>query len=128
MDLCHTLKLILCPDISFYIRPNINFIHNMYHAIYYCCNSLVSSFVLRITIFHTKHMKFLLNKNSYEYAKYLASETCNNSILYAKDFEISSLWNFTRDAKCSRNQTLFRIVCILQNNYRGFVKIPSYDG
>ena len=69
------------------IRPNINFINNMYHAIYYCCNF----HVIRNTIFYTKNSKFLFNKILFKYAKFLASETCDNSILHAKEFEISSL-------------------------------------
>ena len=45
--------------------------------------------VIRNTIFHMKlkHMKFLFKEISYKYAKCLASETCDNSILHAKDFE-----------------------------------------
>ena len=42
LDGCLVLKLIICPDICLYIciKPNINFTHNMYHPIYYCCNTL----------------------------------------------------------------------------------------
>ena len=47
---------------------------------------------------------------SYKYEKFLAYETCDNVILHEKDFEISSSWNFTHDAKFLRHQPLFRIV------------------
>ena len=47
--------------------------------------------VIRNMILHMKHMKFLLNEISNKYAKFLASKTCDNSILHAKYFEISSL-------------------------------------
>ena len=82
--------------------------------------------VIRNTIFHTKHMKFLLNKILYKYAKFLASETCDNSILHSKDFEISSLWNFTRVAKFSRNQTLFHIVSYIVK-YFLWLYLPRWD-
>ena len=50
-------------------------------------------------IYHTKHTNFLLNEISYKPDKCLAYETCENGILHTKDFEISSSWNFTKDAK-----------------------------
>ena len=48
------------------------------------------------TKYHTKYMILLFNEISFKYVKFLASETCDNGISHAKDFEISSLWNFQK--------------------------------
>ena len=81
--------------------------------------------VINNTIFHTKYMILLFNEISFKYVKFLASETCDNGISHAKDFEISSLWNFSKDAKFSRNQPLLRIVLyILRNIFLVFHQNP----
>ena len=79
--------------------------------------------VIRKTIFHTKHVKFLLKEFSCKYANFLASETCYNSLLHAKDFFFVKIHkrcqNFTNSDTVSYSFIYHEIL------FWGFVEIPT---
>ena len=79
---------------------------------------------IRNTIFHMKHIKFLLNKILYKYAKFLTSKTCNINILHAKDFKKDFFVKFHKRCEIfMKSDTVLYSFVYREIIFWGFVKI-----